>query len=200
MPVTYTNRKGYTYYLCQGMTKTGKLRYYFAREPKEGSPDQIPKGYRISESVNGIVSLVKDRPQLILPQAVASVEMVLARHPKGHDYRVAVQKNQIVVYERFGPDIDALATIFGKISALQSDAMKMRLQEQLDKMARFSPILRFILVDPEERKFNVERWSYLGDIDDWIDIGESGKLEKLARRLIPKLGTGDFYQLFWRPG
>jgi hypothetical protein len=67
MPVTYTNRKGNTYYLCQGRTKTGKSRYYFARQPKDGSPEHIPEDYRISESVNGIVSLVKDRPPLILP-------------------------------------------------------------------------------------------------------------------------------------
>ncbi|OGO33498.1 MAG: hypothetical protein A2W35_18330 [Chloroflexi bacterium RBG_16_57_11] len=196
MPVTYTNRKGHIYYLCQGMTKTGKLRYYFAREPKEGSPDQIPDGYRISESVNGVVSLVKDRPQLISPQEVANVEAVLARHPKSRDYRIALKNNQIVIYERLGPDMETLSAIFGNISALQSDTVKMRLQEQLDKMARFSPILRFILVDPKERKFNSERWSYLGNVEDWIDIGESGKLEKLARRLIPKLGTDDFFELF----
>jgi hypothetical protein len=196
MPVTYTNRKGYMYYLCQGLTKTGKLRYYFAREPKVGSPDQIPEGYRISESVNGVVSLVKDRPQLILPQEVAGVEAVLARHPKSHDYRVAVHKHQIIIYERLGPDVETLSTIFGKFSPFQSDTVKMRLQEQLDKMARFNPILRFILIDPEERKFRSERWSYLGNIDDWIDIGESGKLEKLTRRLIPKLGTDDFFELF----
>ncbi|MCZ7554190.1 MAG: hypothetical protein B6D39_00090 [Anaerolineae bacterium UTCFX2] len=196
MAVTYTNRKGHTYYLCQGLTKTGKLRYYFARKPKEGSPDQLPEGYKISESVNGIVSLVKDRPQLILPQEIESVEAVLARHPKGRDYRVAVQKNQIVIYERLGPDIDTLSVIFGKISAFQSDAMKARLQEQLDKMARFSPVLRFILIDPEERKFTAERWSYMGDINDWIDIGESGNIDNLARRQIPKLGTDDFCELF----
>lgn len=196
MPVTYTNRKGHTYYLCQGMTKTGKVRYYFARKPQEGSPDQIPEGYQISESVNGVVSLVKDRPQLILPQEVASIEAALARHPKGRDYRVAVQKNQIVIYERLGPDVETLSAIFGKVSPFQSDTMKMRLQEQLDKMARFSPIMRFILVDQGERKFSAERWSYLGDMDDWIDIGESGRLEKLARRLIPKLGTDDFFELF----
>jgi hypothetical protein len=196
MAVTYTNRKGHTYYLCQGLTKTGKLRYYFARKPKEGSPDQIPEGYKISESVNGIVSLVKDRPQLILPQEIESVEAVLARHPKGRDYHVGVQKNQMVIYERLGPDIDTLSGIFGKISEFQSDIVKARLQEQLDKMARFSPIMRFILVDQGERKFTAERWSYIGDIDDWIDIGESGKLEKLARRLIPKLGTDDFFELF----
>jgi hypothetical protein len=196
MPVTYTNRKGHTYYLCLGKTKTGKMRYYFAREPKEGSPDQIPEGYRISESVNGVVSLVKDRPQLILPQEVASVEAVLARHPKGRDYRVAVQKNQIVIYERLGPDVETLSAIFGKFSPLPPEIVNKRLQEQLDKSARFSPILRFILIDPEERKFYAERWSYLGGIDDWIDMGESGKLEKLARRLIPKLGSDDFFELF----
>jgi hypothetical protein len=83
---------------------------------KRGSPDQIPEGYRISESVNGVVSLVKDRPQLILPQEVASVEAVLARHPKGRDYRVAVQKNQIVIYERLGPDVETLSAIFGKLA------------------------------------------------------------------------------------
>jgi hypothetical protein len=196
MPVTYTNRKCYTYYLCQGMTKTGKLRYYFAREPKDGSPDQIPEGYRISESVNGVVSLVKERPQLILPPELASVESALARHPKRCDYRVAVQKNQIVIYERLGPNVDALNEIFGKFSPLPPEILNGCVQERVDKIARFSPIMGFIFVDPEGRNFNAERWSYFGDADDWIDIGESGKLDKLARRLIPKLGTDDFFELF----
>jgi hypothetical protein len=182
MPVTYTNHKGHTYYLCQGLTKTGKLRYYFAREPEDGSPDQIPEGYRISESVNGVVSLVKDRPQLIMPQEIASVEVVLTRHPKSRDYRVAVQKNQIVIYERLGPDFDTLSNIFGELSPLPSAIVKKRLQEQLDKMARFSPIMHFILVNPEERIYKTERWSYLGEIDDWIDIGESGSIDNLARQ------------------
>jgi hypothetical protein len=114
----------------------------------------------------GVISLVKDRPQLILPQEIASLEAVLASHPEGLDYRVAVQKNQIVIYERRGLDIETLSAIFGKISVFQSDTVKMRLREQLDKMARFSPILRFILIDPEERKFTAERWSYMGDIDE----------------------------------
>lgn len=86
MAVTYPNRKGLTFYLCQGMTKTGMLCYDFAREPKERSPDQIPEGYRLSESVNRVVSPIKDRPQLILPQEIATVEAALARHPKSRDY------------------------------------------------------------------------------------------------------------------
>jgi hypothetical protein len=182
--------------LCLGETKTGKPRYYFSREPKEGSPDQIPDGYRISESVNGIVSLVKDRPQLILPEETATVEAALARHPKSREYRVAVQRNQLVVYERLGPDMETLSTIFGEFSPLPSDVVRDGLQEQLDKTARFSPVMRFVLIDPEEREFNAERWCYLGSIDDWIDIGKSGKLQELAGSLIPKLGTDELFELF----
>jgi len=37
MSVTYTNRKGRKYYLYQGVTKSGKPRYYFSREQK-GEP------------------------------------------------------------------------------------------------------------------------------------------------------------------
>jgi hypothetical protein len=178
------------------MTKTGKLRYYFTREPRDEVPDQIPEGYRINESVNGAVSLVKDRPQLILPQEVASLEAALDRHPKGRDYRVAVKQNQIVIYERLGPDVETLNDIFGKFSPLPPGILKRRIQEQLDKMARYSPIMRFILVDPEERNFIAERRSYFGDVVDWIATGDLGRLDKLARRLIPKLGTDDFFELF----
>jgi hypothetical protein len=196
MAVTYTNRKGHTYYLCQRLLKTGKVRYYFARDLKEDFPDRIPDGYRISEGVNGVVSLVKERPQLILPQEVASVEGVLARHPKSRDYRVAFKNNQIIIYERLGPDVETLSAIFGNLSLLSSEIVKKRLQEQLDKTAHFSPVLRFTLVNPQERKYKTERWSYMGDIDDWIEIGESGRIENLARWLIPKLGTDDFFELF----
>jgi hypothetical protein len=131
-----------------------------------------------------------------LPQEVANVKAVLTRHPKSRDYRVAVQKNQIVIYERLGPDVETLSDLFGEFSPLPSTVMKNRIQEQLDKMARFSLILRFTLVSLEERIYKTERWSYLGDVDDWIDIGASGKLEKLARRLIPILGTDDFFELY----
>ncbi len=39
MPVSYTNRKGLTYTLYRGQTKTGKPRYYFGREGQsQGEP------------------------------------------------------------------------------------------------------------------------------------------------------------------
>ena len=69
MPINYTNRKGQTYTLYRGQTKTGKPHYYFGRMGQSqsgGEPvTELPLGFTISESINGIVSLVKDRPSLM---------------------------------------------------------------------------------------------------------------------------------------
>ena len=191
MPVTYINRKGTTYYLCKGITKTGKPRYFFAREPKGEAIDAIPEGYQIEESVNGIVSLVKDRPKLIAPEETAVVEAALKRHPKGGNYRLGVKHNQIVVYERLGPDVKNLNAILGIFGPLDQ-----RAREYLDHSAQYTPVMRFILDDPEKRDYHAERWCYRGSIDDWIYAGQSGKIETLARKLIPTLGTDDFYELY----
>ena len=97
MPITYTNRKGLTYTLYRGQTSTGKPRYYFGRpDQSQGEPvSEVPPGFTITESVNGVVSLVKDRPSQILPEEVAAVEAVVKRHPQARRYRVAGKQNRI---------------------------------------------------------------------------------------------------------
>jgi hypothetical protein len=117
MSISYTNRKGLTFYLRQGVTKTGKPRYYFAREPKDQPVEQIPAGFEISESVNGIVSLIKAKPRLILPTEVVAVEAAVQRHRKARNYRVSVKPNEIQVYELVGPDPEDL------IAALRQDGL-----------------------------------------------------------------------------
>ncbi len=199
MPVTYTNRKGLLYYLCQGVTKTGKPRYYFAREPKGEMLEQIPEGYEISESVNGIVSLVKARPAQILPKEIAAVEAAVRRHPKSRNYRVSVKHDQINVYERIGPDVDDLMDVLRKSLhdlPTPSQTTLGRVQSDLDRHAQFTPVMRFVLADAEQRTFGVQRMCYLGSIDDWIGIGEYGQIDELAARLIPKLGTDKFFELY----
>jgi len=52
MTFTRTNRKDVTFCLCRHVTKTGKPRYFFAREPDKGEPvEAIPEGYEVVESV-----------------------------------------------------------------------------------------------------------------------------------------------------
>src|SRR6266568_8268543 len=110
MPISYTNRKGLTYILDRGQTKTGKPRYYFGRAGQsQGEPvTELPPGFTISESVNGVVSLVKDRPSLIQPEEVAAVEAAVQQHPDAHRLRVAVKGNRIEIYERVGPDYETV--------------------------------------------------------------------------------------------
>jgi hypothetical protein len=194
MPITYTNRKGVTYYLCRGVTKTGKPRYHFAREPKGEPVEQIPEGFKISESVNGIVSLVRDRPALIWPEEVAAVEAAVRRHPKSHKYRVNVKHNRIEVYEQIGPDAEELAAGLAQ-EGFAIPALADRLRPTMERRAQFTPVLRFILADAERRTFRVERMCYLGSIDDWIDVGPMGTVDRLARHWIPKLGTDQFFGL-----
>jgi hypothetical protein len=188
-PITHTSRKGFVYFLNRGVTKTGKPRYYFAREAKGEPVEQIPEGYEIDESVNGIVSLVKVRPQLILLSEIEAVQVALKQHPKKQHYRVVAKQDKIIIYEGSGAGID--------LEQLQLGAETLeRMQIELERYAQFTQVMRFILEDEEQRIFRAERWCYRGRIDDWIYAGASGTMDDLAPKLVPALGTDDFYELF----
>jgi hypothetical protein len=195
MPVTYTNRKGITYTLCQGVTKTGKPRYAFVRDPKgKRVVEKVPEGWEISESVNGVVSLVKERVQKLLPKEIAAVEEAVRRHPKARNYRVNVRPDRIEVYESVGPDVDGLLSDLKGFGFLPK-AKEAGLRAVLERSVQFTPVLRFILEDKEMRVYRAERWCYSGSIDGWLLI-TTGQVEQLARRMIPTLGTDEFFELF----
>jgi hypothetical protein len=195
MPVTYTNRKGTIYTLCQGVTKSGKPRYSFVRDP-EGKRivETIPKGWEISESVNGVVSLVRERVQKLLPGEVAAVEQAVRRHPKARNYRVNVRSDRIEVYERVGPDLGDLVSGLRELEILV-EGRETKLQKVLNDGAQFAPVLQFILEDEESRFYRAERWCYSGGIDGWLFV-DTGPVEQMARRMIPTLGTDEFFELF----
>jgi hypothetical protein len=197
MPVSYTNRKGLTYTLYRGQTKTGKPRYYFGRAGQgQGEPvTELPPGFTISESINGVVSLVKDRPSLIQPEEVAAIEAVVQQHPEARRYRIAVKHDRIEIYEQVGPDFEAL---LGELqtAGLSSPGLAERLQAEEEHYARYTPVLRFILLDPTRRLFGAQRMCYLGSVDGWLELGQTGPVAKLARALIPTLGTDQFYDLW----
>jgi hypothetical protein len=195
MPVTHTNRKGITYTLCQKATKTGKPRYTFVRDPKgKRVVEKVPKGWEISESVNGIVSLARERVQKLLPGEIAAVEEAVHRHPKAHNYRVNVRSDQIEVHESVGPDVDGLLSDLKGFGFLLNDK-EAGLRAVLERSTQFTPVLRFILEDEETRVYRAERWCYSGSIDGWLFI-TTGPVEQLARRMIPTLGTDEFFELF----
>lgn len=195
MTITYCNRKGVTYFLCRGVSKTGKARYYFAREARDEPVEDLPTGYTITESVNGIVSLTQARPSPILPDEVAAVEAQLRRHPRAGSYRMGIRQAQIEVYERAGTDIDEMLAHWpASIPIRQSDIAEVRADQ--DCRANFTPVLRFILVNPVERTFRTERMCYLSRVNGWLSIRHEGAIGQLAHDLLPLLGTDAFFELW----
>jgi hypothetical protein len=198
MPVSYTNRKGMTYILYRGRTRTGKPRYYFGHPGQsQGEPvTELPPGFTISESVNGVVSLAKDRPALIKPEEVAAVKAAVQQHLEARRYRVAVKGNRIEIYEQVGPDYNALVNEL-HLPGLSRPGLAEELQALEERHAQYTPVLRFTLLDPKQRRFGVERMCYLGSIDGWLELhGQTGPVAKLTSALIPVLGTEQFYELW----
>lgn len=199
MPITYTNRKRRTYHLCQGVTKRGKRRYYFSREPSGTQLEEIPVGYEVRESVNGVVSLARVRQSQLLGEEIETVKTEIQAHPEARRYRVDTKPKQIIIYEHVGPDlvdlVMELTERLGTRELLGADKVQ-SLRELEDTHGDFTAIMRFILADSEKRHFGAQRMSYLGGVDGWIDVEYSEPLAELASRLIPTLGTDEFFELF----
>ena len=191
MPITYANRKAQTYYLCRGFTRTGKPRYYFAREPKGDVVEKIPDGYQVQESVNGIVSLARIRPSLLSNEEIAAVEAAVQNHSQAKRYRVSVKSNQITVHERVGLDMAETAVILGIV--LSSNA----LARYDDNRGQYQPIMRFTLTDSARRLFKAERMCFRASIDGWIDIEYDQRLPLLSAKYVPTLGTDEFFELYY---
>lgn len=197
MPITYTNRKGTTYTLYCSQTSAGKTRYYFGRADKgQGEVvTEIPSGLKISESVNGVVSLVKERPSLIQTEEMAVIEKVMDEHPLATRYRAVVKKDRIEIYESSIPDFNVLLDALHIIDTSRTGLAE-RMYATEEPYAHYAPVMRFILLDPEKRQFGSERMCYRSRVNGWLKLVQTGPLTQLARTLIPTLGTDEFFELY----
>ena len=193
--ITYTTRKGVTYTLCQGVTKTGKPRYFFAREPQGEPMEAIPEGYEIRESVNGVVSLAKVRPGHILAEEVTVVAAAIQQHPRSRNYRVDVKPDRIDIYELVGGGTDSLLSAFDRVL---SPELLEEFRADRERYGRYAAVMRFILTDEERRLFRAERMCYRSSVDGWLPLRTIGtaSIEQLAQRLVPTLGKDAFYELY----
>jgi hypothetical protein len=181
------------------VTKTGKPRYYFSKEQKDNPVNEIPEGYEITESINGIVSLSKIRPKLILEDEISKVKEAIEKHPEGRKYRVDIKSKRITIYEQVGPDMRELASMFAKSLGLPdviTEGFNERLEIEHRNYTQYTPVMRFSLSDKKKRLFGAERMCYLGSVDDWIDIKYGKTVEELADTVIPLLGTEEFFELW----
>ena len=194
-PITYTSRKGLTYVLCRTSTPSGRTRYVFARQPRGEILQTLPTGFAIRESVNGIVSLVRDRPPVFSSQEIEVVEAAVRRHPKASMYRVAARPDHLAVYERSGPEADDILDILGRVM-LPTARARAQVEETLEQGAVYTPVLRFRLLQAESRTFGVERRWYSDTGDRWLPLARTGPLRELAAQVVPLIGTDAFFELW----
>jgi len=185
MPVIHANRRGQSYYLHAGATKTGKPACWFSTKPEGDLADSIPEGYEVYENSNGQVFLRKTKPQVVTPIKVAIAENGLKRFAPGQNCIVDVQKEHIVVYhaERVTFDLEG----FG-----------LRIRSIPDHYGNYIQVMRFTLVDEEARIFRAQRWCFRGSIDRWINLwglGAEGKLKDLVKKFCPHIGRESFFEL-----
>ncbi|MHB2021045.1 MAG: hypothetical protein ACYCW6_29255 [Candidatus Xenobia bacterium] len=96
----YVNRKGVPYFLCRVETAKGGFRYVFSRAIQGQPVRHLPPDHEVAESVNGVVSLRRVRPQLI---SDAEIELVKRAVPqRGLGFPVERQGQTMVVYEWLG--------------------------------------------------------------------------------------------------
>jgi hypothetical protein len=81
------------------------------------------------------------------------------------------------------------------MGAEEAQQLGQHLREEQHDTGQFTPVLRFTLIDRDDRQFVAERICYSGAEDDWIDIAFGKPIDELCVQLIPKLGTEEFFEL-----
>lgn len=193
MGMEYVNRKGDTYYLQQGKTKTGKPKYYFGRRLTAAPLDAMPEGYEVHESPeNGQVHARKARATAISPMERCLVEEAVARLAGLKHVIVDVELDALVVYLP-GTEDEPLERL-GELLGIPTGAIG-KLRDKMAQQAQYQKMLRFELLDSDERSYIAQRWCFLGSIDDWLFLEGPAPLEQLVERFAPHLGKESFFEL-----
>ena len=193
MPITHTNAKGQTFSLYQGTTKTGKPRYYFAMQSEGTLATAIPADYEIYENPNAQVFLRRIPPKIITDEEYQIVDEGMRKYATVKDYKIDVKGNAILIYTA-EQDIEALADILKQTHP--NPLENVELMTTLRQVIHFSPMLVFQLVDATRRTFQTQRYCFLGSVDDWIEIGNPGKLATLVKRYVKHLGQDSYVELW----
>ncbi|MBW4458123.1 MAG: hypothetical protein KME55_39000 [Nostoc indistinguendum CM1-VF10] len=190
MPIKYDNRKGQTYYLYQGITKTGKPKYFFSMKSEGHLVETMPDGYEIYENPNAQVFLRKVQPKIISDEERAIVEGGIKRFSSLQNYQIDIKKEIITVYTA-DQDVNLLSELLNFSGRNDMTEAKTKLRLSIS----YSPMLRFVLIDRVKRTFLTQRYCFLGRIDDWIEIGTQGNLQGLVENYVKHLGQESFFEL-----
>lgn len=143
MAIHHVNRKGDTYYLHEGKTKTGKPKFFFSTKSEGVLVEAVPEGYEIYENPNAQVFLRKVTPSLIGEEEIALVEKALRDKAGLKHYMVEPKKNTIVVHL---PDQN-MVSFLEAFRPLGGFGIAPSSVPNVERFLHYSPMMRFILVD-----------------------------------------------------
>ncbi|MCR4316611.1 MAG: hypothetical protein NUW37_09715 [Planctomycetes bacterium] len=193
MSVVYKNDYGEVYTLYEGVTKTGKPRYFFSsKEPtKEFKvPDSIPDGYEIFEKANSGVFLRKTVPCKFLPAELKVLERAIREFNKsGNDnIKIEIKGKTIEVMHAEGIDIK----IPGELGRLILKKLKER------KSRNYSAVYKIEVQEAKKgskRQFHLSRWHFSGD-EGWMYVDSLDDIKMLVWNYFPKIGSDEYFEIY----
>lgn len=191
---THVNRHGDAYYL---QCKTGsdrKPKYSFARKLTGSPVKNLPEGYEVRENPeSGQVTLRKAKPSIIHPEEKRLLEETIRRQKPDLLFIVDVQDRALVVYTS-DMDVDARVGLLSQMVPMDAQTAH-SLKADMIANATYQKMMQFTLIDADKRQFNIDRWCFMGGIDDWYFIEGDQPLATLAEKYVRHLGEESFFEL-----
>lgn len=187
--LSYENCRGDRYYLHEGKTKTGKPRYFFARDIRDGALAAMPDGFEVAESINGVVSIRRNKAgeASIPPGDLALVEAAIGRYRNLRWYKARAVGSAIQVFEPH-PRPEELRSLSGHFILPRRAAGYV--EERMQK-AQYTPVMKF---EREGDRYVAYRMTYRGR-GGWSWPLATGRLQDLVKKFLPSVGTEKFFDL-----
>lgn len=158
MAIQHVNRRGDTYYLHEGRTKTGKPRFYFSRKREGTLAAAVPPGYEVYEDPDAQVFLRKAVPRLVTDEEAGTVERGVREIARLTYFLIDVRGPSIVVHL---PPSGAVASL-EELAAPWLRWDPAELHRRVQKCLSYSPMMRFTLT-------RTQRFSFLCCLRCWFD-------------------------------
>lgn len=185
----YINREGNRYFAFQGVTKTGKPKFFVARKKnsdKGTRVEQLPPEYEFYEAPRrGRVCIRKRRSSAITLAEQNSLSRLVLELTKAR-FAIEVEKNRMILWAAPRPVWDEYT----------QKVMRANFRGHWPE-APLDPNFRFTLANQEKRLFTLEICDYREDDEPWFDLEtEPMSLEAAALRFFSHIQEHSYFELF----
>ncbi len=193
MAIEFKNRMGNTYYIKKRKTKTGKTTYTITKTKSKDCVDKLPQGYEVHERPQtGQMVLRKKVPSAYTLRELNTIKQELQRNDTIDDFKIDIKGNELTIYTSEVRGEEIFERLF--------PFMQNRKKELMGMIRNYSAMMKVTIQEENSRTYIMQRYCFRGSVDDWITIGISPELKKLAKTYIYHLGKESFYELSYNFG